>query len=219
MRSIPERLCIDIGCGEWKEKGYLGLDAFRGPEVDFVLDLERDNLPFANDTVDHAVSFHCLEHLRDLKHIMHEIWRVLKPNAQFFVAVPYFNSFCHFANIFHVQNFNEHSFRFFSSEQECRAIPERLWKYHFTPTWGLKGSANEVIETEFRTCKIELDPFPEYRGTSEADLEKLRLQRPNVVHQICYYLQAIKPTMRAVSLSDSDLIIPQRRQWQIERNW
>jgi hypothetical protein len=144
---------------------------------------------------------------------------VLKPNAQFFVAVPYFNNHINFANRFHVQHFNEHSFRFFSSEPSTTALPERLWKFHFTPTWGLKGSANSATPVEFRTCKIEIDYYREFQGLPDNEKEALRLARPNVAHNICFYLQAIKPGAATATLNDSDLIIPPRRRWMIENNW
>jgi hypothetical protein len=144
---------------------------------------------------------------------------VLRPNAQFFVALPYFNSFINLANPFHVRHFNEHSFRFFSSESECAALPQRLWKFHFTPTWGLKGSANAPAPTEFRTCRVEFDYFPEFRDLPEHERESLRLSRPNVVHQICFTLQAIKPGAPAVDLRPSDLIVPGKRKWMLDRRW
>jgi SAM-dependent methyltransferase len=210
---------IDVGCGGWKEEGYIGLDTFDGPNVDFRIDLNVDKLPFQDNSVDHAVSYHALEHLPNFEHTVAEVWRALKPNAQFFVALPYFNTYINLANPFHVRQFNEHSFRFFSSEPECQALPERLWKFHFAPTWGLKGSANSSAQTEFRTCLIEFDYFPEFRSLPEAEKEALRLSRPNVVHQICFYLQAIKPPIPAINLRREDLIVPGKRKWMLDRNW
>jgi SAM-dependent methyltransferase len=210
---------IDIGCGGQKDEGYFGLDTFDGPAVDLKIDLTRAELPFADSSIDHAVTYHCLEHLPNYGDVVCEVWRVLKPNAQFFVSVPYFNNFINLANRFHVHHFNEHSFRFFSSEATTDALPERLWKFHFTPTWGLKGSANSASDVEFRTCRIEIDYYREFQSLPDNEKESLRLSRPNVAHSICFYLQAIKPGVAAATLSDSDLIVPPRRRWMIDNNW
>ena len=210
---------VDIGCGNWKEEGYFGIDIFAGEQVDFVMDLDRDSLPFPDNTVEHAVTYHALEHLRNPQHILQEVWRVLKANAQFFVCVPYYSSHINMANLFHRQNFNEHSFRFLSSEESTTCLPERIWKYHFTPTWGLKGSANSEVDAEFRCLKIEFDYFPEFRGRSEKEKEVARLAYCNVVHNICFYLQAIKPGMASVHLKECDIIVPAKRKWMIMNKW
>jgi SAM-dependent methyltransferase len=210
---------IDIGCGHWKEEGYFGLDIFNGPQVDCVIDFNRDKLPFADNSIIHAVSFHALEHIQNLSGVLNEIWRVLKPNAQFFVAVPYFNSSINMTNYFHVHNFNEHSFRFFSGEETTNCLPERIWKFHFTPTWGLKGSANSFIETEFRCLKIEFDYFPQYKHLTEDEKEEARSKFSNVVHNICFYLQAIKNTLPTITILEHEIIVPKKRHWMLVNNW
>jgi SAM-dependent methyltransferase len=210
---------IDIGCGLWKEEGYFGLDTFAGAQVDHVLDLTKDPLPFSDNSIDHAVSYHCLEHLWNFERVVGEVWRVLKPDHQFFVCLPYFNQHANFANFFHVRQFNEHSFRFFSSEPDTEALDPKLWKYHFMPDWGLKGSANAAPQTEFRTCKIEFDYYPEHRDWPPAEQERLRLTQPNVVHNICFTLQALKPGSEPRRLGPDELIVPGKRQWMLDRNW
>jgi SAM-dependent methyltransferase len=173
MDNTMRPIMIDIGCGENKEEGYLGIDRYNGDYVDLVLDLETMKLPFKEDSVNHVVTYHCLEHLNNLKGLLDEIWRVLKPNSQFFVCVPYFHNYINIANPYHVQNFNEHSFRFFSTEKNTKALPDHLWKFNFTPTWGLKGSDNTDCKAEFRTLRIEFDYIQKYRGINAQELENI----------------------------------------------
>ena len=210
---------IDIGCGNFKEDGYFGLDAFKGPQVDYVIDLSKEKLPFKDDSIVHAVTFHALEHINNYKNLIDEIWRVLKPNAQFFVSVPYFNNYINIANIYHVNHFNEHSFRFFSSEESKKCLPERIWKFKFAPTWGLKGSANSSSETEFRCLKIEFDYYPEYKSLTDSEKEIARLTKPNVVHNICFYLQTIKKNNDIIDITPDNIVIPKRRIDQLKNNW
>lgn len=212
---------LDIGCGTQKEDGYFGIDRFDINGVDLVLNLEKDDLPFPNNSIDHVVTYHALEHLRDYSHIVKEVWRVLKPNAQFFVCVPYAYNSLNVANIYHVSRFNEHSFRFFTNEERSSSLPERIYSKHYARSWGLAQSDNSVAQCNFRTVKIEMDYEPNYRTLSDAEKEEARLRYNNVVHNICFYLQAIKEGAEegVKKLSEADVVIPPRRRWMIENNW
>jgi SAM-dependent methyltransferase len=97
---------IDIGCGPLKKPGYLGIDRGAYPGVDHVVDIEADPLPFADDTVSHVFSSHCLEHLRDPERFFREIGRVCAEGAEVEIWTPY--GFSNGAFIFsHVQFLNE----------------------------------------------------------------------------------------------------------------
>ncbi len=210
---------IDIGCGNFKEEGYFGIDIYPGRDVDLVMDLNKGELPFEDNQIEHVVSYHCIEHIENYIVLMNEIWRIMKPNAQFFLSVPYYNNYINFANIFHKHHFNEHSMRFFSSEKETKCLPEYIWKYKFAPTWGLKGSANSKIKAEFRCLKIEIDYFPQYKLLTEEEKIEARLNKPNVAHNICYYLQCIKPENEIIEIQEDEIIVPKRRLKMIEAGW
>ena len=72
----PLGLKIDLGCGAAKKAGFIGIDAVPGPGVDHVVDVEREPLPFVNDSVGHVFSSHCVEHLSALTRVFKELTRV-----------------------------------------------------------------------------------------------------------------------------------------------
>jgi SAM-dependent methyltransferase len=102
---------LDLGCGRVK-KGRIGVDHFAAPGVDVVIDLDKltmptnegmldypeawapvGRLPFADSSIESAVSHHCLEHVgTGFLRLMDEMYRVLKPGAVFRVIVPLFPS-------------------------------------------------------------------------------------------------------------------------------
>jgi hypothetical protein len=99
-KSHPGGLKLDLGCGYYKPEGYIGLDNLIGETTqiknignrpDIFMDLNRDPLPFNNNTCIEVRSSHFLEH-SNLDHIINESYRVLKANGIFFFAVPYANS-------------------------------------------------------------------------------------------------------------------------------
>lgn len=62
----PKRVCLDLGCGQSKREGFLGVDKYPAPGVDIVHDLfTQYPWPFESGSVDEAHSSHNLEHLDD----------------------------------------------------------------------------------------------------------------------------------------------------------
>lgn len=190
-------MILDIGCGRKKIPGAIGIDFSPLSDADVSLDLNRDRLPFNDSSVDFVYSSHTLEHLsvEGFFHTIAEVYRVLKPDAQFNLLVPYFTDTLSLANPFHNNGlcFNEHTFRFFSSEKECAAIPAESYQTPSCPQWGLRYSANAEIAVEFRTISVERFFFPAYRDKSAADRDLAGKRYLNVTEQIDYSLQAIKP--------------------------
>ena len=80
---------IDLGCGNAKRPGFLGLDVFPGDQVDHVLDLTRDPFPFDDDSVDEVFSAHFLEHIDEPNHVFSEIGRVCRDGARIEFWTPY----------------------------------------------------------------------------------------------------------------------------------
>jgi hypothetical protein len=74
-------LKIDLGCGLAKRPGFTGVD-FAG-EPDVLCDIATNPLPFADLSVDHIFSSHCLEHISidSLPHVFKEITRIAADNA------------------------------------------------------------------------------------------------------------------------------------------
>ena len=82
-------LAIDIGCGWAKRPGCIGVDKEPGDQVDHIVDIEREPLPFADRSVETIFSAHCLEHLADHAMIYREISRVAVNGARVEIWTPY----------------------------------------------------------------------------------------------------------------------------------
>lgn len=151
-------ITIDIGCGRKKIAGAIGIDFSSMSNADIILDLNHAKLPFEDNSVDFAFSSHALEHLTidGFLNVLKEVYRILKPTGQFKIVVPYFTTTTNFANPFHNNNicFNEHTFRFFSSDYETEALEKYEYQTPSCPQWGLRYSANSELGIEFRTLKV-----------------------------------------------------------------
>jgi len=82
-------LQIDIGSGHAKRPGFIGIDKEASADVDHVVDVEREPLPFADRSVEIIFSAHCFEHLADQALVFHEISRVAVNGARLQIWTPY----------------------------------------------------------------------------------------------------------------------------------
>lgn len=87
MTDAPVR--IDLGCGNAKKPGFIGLDYVEMDQVDHVLDLTADKYPFDDDSVDEIFSAHFLEHIEEPNHVFGEIGRIAKDGAKIEFWTPY----------------------------------------------------------------------------------------------------------------------------------
>ena len=78
---------LEIGSGPSKRAGWLTLDMCKGADVFWNL---RYKLPFRNSCFDQVYCSHVLEHFSypDLKALLCEVHRVLRPNGKFLISVP-----------------------------------------------------------------------------------------------------------------------------------
>ena len=77
----PRMLGLDLGCGNNKRAGTIGIDKRPGPDVDIVLDLNDCALPFADDSILEVYSNGLFPYLADPVAMLREIIRVCQRNA------------------------------------------------------------------------------------------------------------------------------------------
>lgn len=87
--NSQQLLKLDLGCGSCKKEGTIGLDILDTPGVDYVLNFEKDPLPFSDRSVGYVYSSHCLEHIANPIHIFAQISRVCADGARLEFWTPY----------------------------------------------------------------------------------------------------------------------------------
>lgn len=94
VESDEKKVLLDLGCGDNKCEGYLGVDQFRTPSVDIVHNLFDFPWPFADSSVDGVHCSHFFEHVPGLLRgkFMDEVWRILKYGSKCRIIVPYWTS-------------------------------------------------------------------------------------------------------------------------------
>lgn len=106
LQNLKPRLCLDLGCGHGDDLSLVkkaapqcrcvGLDfAIRSREnlqarqiEPMEVDIERERLPFPDESADLIIANQVLEHTKDVYWIHHEVFRVLKSGGHFYLGVP-----------------------------------------------------------------------------------------------------------------------------------
>lgn len=142
---------LDIGCGENKNEGFVGLDIRPMRGVDIVVDLEEFPWPLPDECAILAVSSHVVEHINPHKGVfikfMDEVWRVLKPEAQFAIATPFAGSPGYFQDPTHINPCNNITWSYFDPLDETtggqlysiyRPKPWKIEKIHYQSTGNME---------------------------------------------------------------------------------
>ncbi|MEK7203302.1 MAG: methyltransferase domain-containing protein [Patescibacteria group bacterium] len=125
---------LNLGCGDVKILGFLGVDRVKTLATDLVHDLNILPYPFADNSVEEIIADNILEHLEDVISVMEELYRVCQNGAVVKVSLPYYKSSGAFTDPTHKHFFTENSFQYFSPEHE----------YHF------------YTKAKFKILKIQL---------------------------------------------------------------
>jgi predicted SAM-dependent methyltransferase len=88
--EAPPMKKLDLGCGDNKMEGFIGVDICKTDSVDVVHDLTITPWPFEDDSIDEARASHFFEHLKPEERIlfMNELFRVLKKGAGCLLITP-----------------------------------------------------------------------------------------------------------------------------------
>lgn len=130
VRPQDEQNVLDLGCGRKKLPGATGVDKVDGPEVDAVVDLEEERLPFEDGRFDVVYSSHVLGHIDNIVHVFNEVHRVLKEGGEFYVHVPHFSSLAVRRNPTDTHDFSYFSFDYLE--------PSHDYNYYFDATFTVE---------------------------------------------------------------------------------
>jgi len=79
---------LNLGCGRDIKEEYINIDFKSAKGVNMILDLNKNVLPFEDNSVDEILCSHVLEHLVDPYSFMEECHRVLKEGGIICVKLP-----------------------------------------------------------------------------------------------------------------------------------
>jgi len=130
---------LDLGCGNKKQPGAVGIDMNPLTDADIIHDLNSVPYPFEDSVFDEIIADNIIEHLDNVILVMEELSRISKVGATIKVVVPYFRSKWAYIDPTHRHFFTVDSFAYFDKDH----IISKLYKY--TP---VRFKLNKIVFNE-----------------------------------------------------------------------
>ncbi len=111
---------LDVGCGNSKTAGAVGIDISPNTQADVLYDLNKYPWPFADDEFDLIICNDVLAHLEDVIKAIEEIHRVSCKGATVQIRVPHFSSPQAYSDLTHKHFFSSQSFDYFADTNHFR---------------------------------------------------------------------------------------------------
>lgn len=111
LSSAPK--ILDVGCGQNKFPGAIGIDSNRRTQADVIHDLGTFPYPFSDNEFDELICRHVIEHVPDVMAFVSELYRIAKPGARLKIVTPHYSNPDWASDPTHRNHFNSYSFRCF----------------------------------------------------------------------------------------------------------
>ena len=149
---------INLGCGDKRVAGFLGVDRYRSAAAELLCDIERA-LPFRESSIDELHLDNLIEHVLDVAALVRELVRVARDGARITIVTPHFSSLASWMDPTHLHHLSYDSMRHFETEYLRDALPGRIRvtgrKLSFGGGFfGLMGRAFFRLSPEFYERKL-----------------------------------------------------------------
>lgn len=178
---------INIGAGETRIDGFVTCDHDPLSNPDYLVDLEKDTLPFPDNSVDTVIAHHVLEHLgQGYFHCLKELYRVCQNGALIDIRVPHPRHDSFIADPTHCRPITPMGLKLFSKKfndfcKEQQFASSRLGYYYGVDFEIL--DFNYVPEEKYRT---------KLQNNTVQEIEEYIAEHCNVVKEIYIKLIVIK---------------------------
>lgn len=178
-QNLSENLKIDLGCGRYKAKDFIGVDVYPGPGIDLVANLNK-RFPFPDNSAEVIRAYDVIEHLEDRIHTMNEIWRVCKPGAIVDLLVPSTDGRGAFQDPTHISFWNINSFKYYCVEYPSYLELNQI--YGFKGAFSIVNLEHQISPDEVVHVRAVLKVLKDFKQNSlEQLLPEITLKQFNVV--------------------------------------
>lgn len=154
---------LNIGSGRQRVDGFTNIDMTQiidgnnNKTVDIVMNIEKEPLPYQDDSVDEILIDNVLEHLVDLRFVMNECHRVLKKGCVMRGCVPMAGTDYDFKDPTHVRHFIPATFGYFCGESPVVEGRPAHPKY---ADYGYKSWIKNKVEVVHEGLLIDFELTP-----------------------------------------------------------
>ncbi len=113
---------LNIGCGNKKIDGYIGVDKFQCDAADYICDIENDRLPFEDSSVNGIILDNVIEHFYDISKVINELVRVSEKGTVIKIITPHFSSLSSWIDPTHIHHLSYFSFDHFEKDSVAHYV-------------------------------------------------------------------------------------------------
>jgi SAM-dependent methyltransferase len=117
QQASVAKAILDVGCGQNKFPGAIGIDANPKSHADVIHDLAVVPYPFADDQFDEIVCRHVIEHVPDVMAFVTELHRITKAGGRLKIVTPHYTNPDWATDPTHKNHFNSYSFTCFMPKE------------------------------------------------------------------------------------------------------
>lgn len=128
---------LDIGCGDNKQSGFVGMDKQEFPGVEIVHDWNDYPWPLPDACCLLVMASHVVEHVNPADggflQWMDELWRVCQVDAEVMISYPHGSSQGYLQDPTHCNALNEATWAYFAPSH-----PSGFWNFYKPKPWKIK---------------------------------------------------------------------------------
>jgi len=106
---------LNLGCGNKRRSGYIGVDRYACDAVDVIADL-KSGLPFKNEIISSVLMDNVIEHVAHIHVLMQEVHRICGNGAVVDIVTPHFASLASWRDPTHIHHLSYFSMEHFEKE-------------------------------------------------------------------------------------------------------
>ena len=182
-KDLSSYIRLDLGCGNNKMEGFLGVDISSHTQADFLCDFNKFpwmfsrvmrsenkiNVAVIEKITDNSVSeifcSHYIEHTEDIKSFMEEIYRIVIPKGVVRFIAPYYSSIRAMQDFTHKRFISENTFLYFVKDWieankldhyniNCNFQIESI-KYIYGPEWKARAKQAQEFARKYYVNAVE----------------------------------------------------------------
>lgn len=149
--ATPQLLKLDLGCGNKKREGFIGVDCRKFEGVDLEADLCK-RWPWDDGSVEEVNCSHLVEHLTgpERVHFVNELYRVLIPGGKATITTPYWASNRAYGDLTHQwPPVSEMWWYYLDKDWRASQAPHNdMYNCDFAATWGYALHPDITVRTQ-----------------------------------------------------------------------